>query len=123
MEICRETLIPYCCEGEQKEIELQIEAKLSEADQLDQTLTTSLQQAEALRQSILKKAFAGLLVPQDLHDEPASELLARIKAERTTAKESFAVPLKGRTVRKSNVQKMHIANSSYPEIPDSCRKP
>ena len=45
-------------------------------------ITTSLQQAEALRQSILKKAFAGLLVAQDPHDEPASALLARIKAER-----------------------------------------
>ena len=59
-----------------------IEAKLSEADQLDQTLTTSLQQAEALRLSILKKAFSGQLVSQDPHDEPAAALLARIKAER-----------------------------------------
>ena len=67
---------------EQKQILLEIEARLSEADQLDQTLTTALQQAEALRQSILKKAFAGLLVPQDPHDEPASALLARIQAER-----------------------------------------
>ena len=115
--------LPICALAEQAQIFSEIESRLSRADQLDQTLTTALQQAEALRQSILKKAFAGLLVPQDLHDEPASELLARIKAERTTAKESFAVPLKGRTVRKSNVQKMHIANSSYPEIPDSCRKP
>lgn len=36
--------------------------------------------AEALRQSILKKAFAGQLIPQDLNDEPASTLLARIRA-------------------------------------------
>lgn len=32
----------------------------------------------ALRQSILKEAFSGRLVPQDPHDEPAAELLARI---------------------------------------------
>lgn len=62
-----------------------IDAKLSEVDQLEQTLTTSLQQAEALRQSILKRAFSGLLVPQDPHDEPASVLLARIKVEREQA--------------------------------------
>lgn len=35
-----------------------------------------------LRQSILKKAFFGQLVLQDPHDEPASALLARIRAER-----------------------------------------
>ncbi len=50
-----------------------------------------LQQAEALRQSILKKAFSGQLVPQDPNDEPASALLARIKTERATAKENLAV--------------------------------
>ncbi|MDO8369142.1 MAG: hypothetical protein Q7S71_00210, partial [Candidatus Nitrotoga sp.] len=51
-------------------------------DQLELTITTALQQAEALRQSILKRAFSGQLVPQDPHDEPASALLARIKAEK-----------------------------------------
>lgn len=35
-----------------------------------------------LDQSILSKAFRGELVPQDPNDEPASELLARIRATR-----------------------------------------
>ncbi len=73
--------IPFCSRGEQAEVMAQVEQKLSEVDQLALTLTTSLQQAEALRQSILKKAFSGQLVPQDPNDEPASALLARIKAE------------------------------------------
>jgi type I restriction enzyme S subunit len=38
----------------------------------------------ALRQAILKAAFAGKLVPQDPDDEPAALLLARIRAERAT---------------------------------------
>lgn len=39
------------------------------------------QAATALRQSILKAAFSGQLVPQDPRDEPASALLARLAAQ------------------------------------------
>lgn len=42
----------------------------------------SLKQSTAQRQNILRAAFAGQLVPQDPEDEPASVLLARIRAER-----------------------------------------
>ena len=38
-------------------------------------------QSEALRQSILKKAFEGKLVAQNPKDEPAEKLLERIRAE------------------------------------------
>ena len=38
--------------------------------------------ADALRQSILKRAFEGRLVPQDPADEPASVLFDRIRAQR-----------------------------------------
>ena len=51
-------------------------------DKLEQTIEASLQKAESLRQSILKKAFEGKLVPQDSNDEPAEKLLERIRAER-----------------------------------------
>jgi type I restriction enzyme S subunit len=40
----------------------EIERRLSVADKLEETITTSLQQSETLRQSILKKAFEGKLV-------------------------------------------------------------
>ncbi len=78
----KDVVVPVCGVAEQQVIIAEIESRLSEVDQLEQTIATSLQQAEALRQSILKKAFSGQLVPQDPRDEPASELLARIKAER-----------------------------------------
>jgi type I restriction enzyme S subunit len=67
---------------EQFQIVQELESKLSEADQLDQTLASALQQSAALRQSILKKAFCGQLVKQDKNDEPASVLLERIRAEK-----------------------------------------
>jgi type I restriction enzyme, S subunit len=44
-----------------------------------------LRTSEALRQSILKKAFTGRLVPQNPSDEPASQLLARLRGERASA--------------------------------------
>lgn len=73
--------VPICSLIEQQQIVLILSCRVSEVDQLDQAIANSLQQAEALRQSILKKAFSGQLVPQDPHDEPASALLARIHAE------------------------------------------
>ena len=45
-------------------------------------LTTRPDQIKALRQTILNLAVRGKLVPQDPNDEPASELLKRIAAEK-----------------------------------------
>lgn len=78
----KKAVFPVCSRLEQDQIVSEIESRFSSIDQLEQSLSTSLQQAEALRQSILKRAFSGRLVPQDPNDEPATELLARIKAER-----------------------------------------
>lgn len=47
---------------EQHRIVQEIEARLSVCDEIEKTLAQSLQQAEALRQSILKKAFEGKLL-------------------------------------------------------------
>ena len=68
---------------EQHAIVAEIETRLSVADKIEETIAQSLQKAEALRQSILKKAFEGKLVPQDPNDEPAEKLLERIKVEKT----------------------------------------
>ena len=86
-------VFPICSQLEQQEIADQLDAKLSEADQLDQTLATALQQADALRQSILKKAFHGQLVKQAKNEEPATALLERIRAARATS------PAKGRQAK------------------------
>ena len=50
--------IPVLPIFQQEQITKTIESKLSVCDSIEQTVTQSLQQAEALRQSILKKAFS-----------------------------------------------------------------
>jgi restriction endonuclease S subunit len=47
---------------EQEKIVQEIESRLSVCDKMEETISTSLQQAEALRQSVLKRAFEGKLV-------------------------------------------------------------
>jgi type I restriction enzyme S subunit len=54
-------------------------------NKLEATVEANLNQAGGLRQSILKRAFSGELVPQDPDVEPAGVLLARIGEERKTA--------------------------------------
>ena len=67
---------------EQQAIVAEVESRLSIVDEVEKTIRVELKRAEQLRQSILKKAFSGKLVPQDPNDEPASVLLERIKAEK-----------------------------------------
>lgn len=47
---------------EQAKVYQEIESRLSVADKLEETITQSLQHAEALKQSVFKKAFEGKLV-------------------------------------------------------------
>ena len=56
--------VPFCSHEEQKELVNEIESRLSVVDQLEQTIKENLQKAEALRQSILKKAFSGDLIEE-----------------------------------------------------------
>jgi len=75
---------PVCSLEEQLEIVNILEEKLSLIESLESEIYRQLKKSETLRQSILKKAFSGKLVPQDPNDEPASALLARIEAENAT---------------------------------------
>ena len=70
---------------EQTEIVRLVEQYFALADTLEKNLTNAKQRVDNLTQSILAKAFRGELVPQDLNDEPADKLLARIKAARLEA--------------------------------------
>ena len=73
---------PYCSIEEQREIARVLERTFSLLDETEVSITQELEKADALRQSILRRALSGQLVPQDPNDEPSTVLLDRIKAER-----------------------------------------
>jgi type I restriction enzyme S subunit len=93
-----EISIPLPPLEEQRFIVDEVERRLSVVDKLEATVEANLKQVDALRQSILKRAFSGELVVQDPDDEPASVLLERIRSERQVAKP------KTRKGRKSNAR-------------------
>ncbi|WFF06222.1 restriction endonuclease subunit S [Micromonospora sp. WMMD1076] len=68
--------------AEQRAIVSRTKEVLAGLDRLSDAIRQVERQADNLRASLLAEAFAGRLVPQDPDDEPASELLARIQAER-----------------------------------------
>jgi type I restriction enzyme S subunit len=79
---------PVCAIAEQHEIVRLLEEKLSVVDQMERDIGLEIHKADALRLSILKKAFSGKLVSQYPDDEPASVLLERIKAEKAEKENS-----------------------------------
>lgn len=63
----------------QRAIVERVSALLDAATRTHDQIEGDLQRAASLRQSILRVAFEGKLVPQDPNDEPASVLLQRIR--------------------------------------------
>lgn len=89
--------IPVPTLAEQEKIVAEIESRFERADALETAVDRALNDAEKLKQAVLKKAFSGELVPQNPDDEPASVLLDRIRAAR--ASEQRANPKKGKQKR------------------------
>ncbi len=77
-----DVIIPLPTLVEQNAIVEAVEDQLSVIDHLEADLEAKLKSAQALRQSILRHAFTGQLLPQDPNDEPAAKLLKGIAADR-----------------------------------------
>lgn len=83
--VVKSTQVPWVNIEKQREIVRRIEAAFAKIDRLAVEAEKALKLSDRLDQRILAKAFAGELVPQDPTDEPATELLARIREARAIA--------------------------------------
>nr|WP_299205885.1 restriction endonuclease subunit S [uncultured Brumimicrobium sp.] len=119
LENMREAPVTICSFEEQEEIISLIESQFSIIDNLEETIESGMKKSEALRQSILKKAFEGKLVPQDPMDEPASELLKRIQAE----KKKYLEEQKQQKKRKPKNTKKMSKELSIEEVLKTSDKP
>lgn len=84
LQTLNEILVPVPTLAEQERIVAEIESRFERADALETAVDRALNDAEKLKQAVLKKAFSGELVPQNPDDEPASVLLDRIRAARAS---------------------------------------
>ncbi len=97
-------VFPLPPEAEQSQIVAEVELRVSNIAAADAQVDTNAKRAACLRQSILKRAFDGKLVPQDPNDEPAEKLLERIRQERANMNGSVAA--KARKGRASGQQEV-----------------
>ena len=107
--------IPIPPLAEQRRIVAEVERRLSVIQQAEAAVEVGLKRVERLRQSILKQAFSGKLVPQDPNDEPASVLLERIRAEREAAEAAAKAQRRPRRRRSKSAQ------ANRPKVSEAAR--
>lgn len=80
--ILKELLLPVPPRAEQDAMLVTLGVAIDAVESLRQTKGELEMNLSTLNSSVLAKAFRGELVPQDPSDEPASDLLERIRRER-----------------------------------------
>ena len=106
--IIQDLPFPFCSIPEQNQIVSEIESRLSVCDKIEQTIEDSLKKAEAMRKSILKKAFSGELTKdwREKHPEliagenSAEKLLEKINAEKAISAASRKKPRSKKTKKR-----------------------
>ena len=88
--------------AEREQVLFECERRTSIIAAAEKQIERGLLRSTRLRQSILKRAFEGKLVPQDPQDEPTPVLLERIKAEREASARNGQVSNKPRRARKAD---------------------
>ena len=78
----KEVIIPLCSYDMQIELARNLDSKYSIIENTRKGIEKMLIQTDIIKQSILHKAYAGELVPQNPNDEPAYKLLDKINLER-----------------------------------------
>lgn len=74
--------VPLCSLQEQEFIVSELESKYTILENIKKILENKIYQINVLRQFILNKALEGRLVSQNPNDEPATDLLNKIRLER-----------------------------------------
>ena len=107
--------VPLPSRDEQDEIVKRVEALFAFAGRIETRLKAALELVGKLTPATLAKAFRGELIPQDPNDEPASTLLARIRAAR--GNETSRKPRSSRKATgTSPISKSEIAVLTWNEV-------
>lgn len=112
--------IPLPPLAEQEWIVAEVERQLSLVAQTEAAIDASEHRAKALRESLLRRAFSGELVPQDPQDENAQLLLERIRTERAAmeeeAKRTKRVPRRSNTMASKKGAEEKLARRPLLEV-------
>ena len=77
--------VPLMSKAESSVLLQYLDSRISRIKYMEQEIEEAIGRSSILRQSILKRAFEGKLVPQNPDDEPASALVERIRQEQVDA--------------------------------------
>lgn len=111
--------IPFCSFDEQSKIVQELGSKFALIENLENTIDKGLKKLDTFRQSILKNAYEGKLVPQYSSDEPANKLLQQIIQEKVNFSENIKAHLK----LQPKIKKMIEDNRSITDILKEAGKP
>jgi type I restriction enzyme, S subunit len=100
--------IPLPPVAEQLYLAMEIERRLSIASGLELEIDKNLFRSDRLRQSTLQMAFSGKLVSQDPNDEPAKELINRIRQKQIALAEDFKDKRRKKVAKKKKLKRYPV---------------